>query len=504
MPLRAPFVILVWLGIFFGHGIARGQNLLVNPGLSDVNICTEYSSPCEPSGWWRVSPAMQKPFLVYNPNGAPNGENYMQIVSYGDRNNARYYMQTQMLCPMVTGKKYRVVAYVASKGDKYPRIDFLFCYGPVYTVLPLPLDSTASVRMTRAEEVKQFDKQGERWHVYEKIYTATQDYPSLVLGDFSREFNDQRVLEPRQIYIDSIAVVPVDGEPLCAGAEGIKTRLYKERNRHTLPKGYENGKQVDVIPTVPRPLSIISCDTIVLRSSLFTQGVANMGESLWATLDSTLNKHRDELRGKVKLTGHVKRSKSENYNVVLSRDWADAVVKYLVYRQGYSYDDFEVRGLGSSRPRYDTATEEGRLQNDRVEMVFCHDIPIPGAIPLTTEKPQSDTLLVPDVLFKHNSAELDTRFALSLDSLVMEIPRENNIQLQVIGHTDSNGSDTYNLDLSQRRANTVAGYLTQKGFGGKVRFVNGEGEARPVAPNTTAEGRQKNRRVEIIISKGLD
>jgi outer membrane protein OmpA-like peptidoglycan-associated protein len=70
----------------------------------------------------------------------------------------------------------------------------------------------------------------------------------------------------------------------------------------------------------------------------------------------------------------------------------------------------------------------------------------------------------------------------------------------VEGHTDSTGSDTYNQQLSERRADSVKTLLVQRGVQGSRISILGYGESRPVATNATPEGRQMNRRVEIRIN----
>ena len=81
--------------------------------------------------------------------------------------------------------------------------------------------------------------------------------------------------------------------------------------------------------------------------------------------------------------------------------------------------------------------------------------------------------------------------------------QRNRVQygLDVTGHTDSTGSDDYNLDLSNRRALSVANYLSQLGqIDGRRFAVAGLGETRPIASNASTQGRSANRRVEIQIS----
>lgn len=71
--------------------------------------------------------------------------------------------------------------------------------------------------------------------------------------------------------------------------------------------------------------------------------------------------------------------------------------------------------------------------------------------------------------------------------------------VDVVGHTDATGSDTYNQDLSERRAQAVAGVLVQQGVAPLRVQAIGRGETQPVATNDTPEGRQQNRRVEVFI-----
>jgi outer membrane protein OmpA-like peptidoglycan-associated protein len=74
------------------------------------------------------------------------------------------------------------------------------------------------------------------------------------------------------------------------------------------------------------------------------------------------------------------------------------------------------------------------------------------------------------------------------------------LKLEVEGHTDSVGSDDYNMTLSQNRANAVRDYLIQKGINSSSISSRGFGESQPVAENSTSSGRQQNRRVELVVS----
>ena len=75
-----------------------------------------------------------------------------------------------------------------------------------------------------------------------------------------------------------------------------------------------------------------------------------------------------------------------------------------------------------------------------------------------------------------------------------------NTTVQVIGHTDSEGTAAYNQDLSERRARAVASVLLEQGVSGSRVVPIGRGEAQPIASNNSSEGRRQNRRVEIVIT----
>jgi len=107
---------------------------------------------------------------------------------------------------------------------------------------------------------------------------------------------------------------------------------------------------------------------------------------------------------------------------------------------------------------------------------------------------------MPDVLFDFNKYTLkpEAREKLAkISGIVLAYP---DLKLDVEGHTDSIGSDDYNQKLSEERASTVRGYLVSQGLKPDNISSVGLGKANPVADNATAQGRQRNRRVEMVVS----
>ncbi len=119
-----------------------------------------------------------------------------------------------------------------------------------------------------------------------------------------------------------------------------------------------------------------------------------------------------------------------------------------------------------------------------------------------TEVDNGQAILVnlPDgVTFDVGSATLKPAFRDTLNGVADSLIKYPNSIIDVYGHTDSTGSDAFNQTLSERRAQTVANYLTSRGVAQARLRWQGFGETMPVADNTTEEGRARNRRVEIKI-----
>ncbi len=127
--------------------------------------------------------------------------------------------------------------------------------------------------------------------------------------------------------------------------------------------------------------------------------------------------------------------------------------------------------------------------------------PLKQNIELTTaELEVGNTIPLNRIYFEHDKAELLRKSFAQLDELVQLLEDNNEMHIQINGHTDANGEDAYNLELSQARAAAVANYLQAKGIN-KQRFsFNGYGETQAIASNDTEEGRQLNRRVEFVIT----
>jgi len=186
----------------------------------------------------------------------------------------------------------------------------------------------------------------------------------------------------------------------------------------------------------------------------------------------------------------------------------------------YQIDKMELVALDTTMPicpQYDAIIKQVYDQNNRHPAGLVESIPIDQSL-IKVMPPKevikvtiidtppiialNDTLVIPDVLFKFNSSTLNPVFIQLLDSALFKLKTSNYKSIEITGHTDSIGTDAYNNTLSLNRALAVKKYILQQlQLKDELIQVKGNGKQRPIASNTTKEGRQKNRRVEIVLIK---
>ncbi len=103
------------------------------------------------------------------------------------------------------------------------------------------------------------------------------------------------------------------------------------------------------------------------------------------------------------------------------------------------------------------------------------------------------------ILFDVNKSDLKIEAQENIAQMATILNKYEDTNILLAGHTDSDGADDYNMALSERRTRAVANYLAQSGVGSARVTVMWYGETQPVADNTTAEGKQANRRVEVAV-----
>lgn len=156
----------------------------------------------------------------------------------------------------------------------------------------------------------------------------------------------------------------------------------------------------------------------------------------------------------------------------------------------------------------DENTAIGATTGAAIGGLLCADrTPEPVAEPEPMPEPEPEpapvqefepVVLQSDVNFAFDSAEIRPEAHPILNEVAATLRENPDLRVRIEGHTDSIGSNQYNLDLSQRRADSVRDYLASRGIAPNRMTTRGFGEEQPVATNETDAGRAQNRRVEIL------
>lgn len=125
----------------------------------------------------------------------------------------------------------------------------------------------------------------------------------------------------------------------------------------------------------------------------------------------------------------------------------------------------------------------------------------PAPEPVPAPMPVDETMaLEAATLFDYDKDEVRAVGKVKLNDFAARVASMSKVDsITVVGHTDSTGSDAYNQNLSERRAASVKNYLVSQGVSSTAIRTSGMGESQPVADNSTDDGRQQNRRVEISL-----
>ncbi|OLQ91921.1 hypothetical protein BIY22_16830 [Vibrio panuliri] len=137
--------------------------------------------------------------------------------------------------------------------------------------------------------------------------------------------------------------------------------------------------------------------------------------------------------------------------------------------------------------------------SEEPEQVVEEEVMVEEVVETVVMTKTFEATLLDTETFALNSSKLKPESAAKLDELVQLLNDYPQAQVEIVGHTDSSGAAEYNQQLSEKRAQSVAAVLTERGVDASRITVSGEGEANPIASNETREGRAQNRRVDITV-----
>jgi OOP family OmpA-OmpF porin len=321
---------------------------------------------------------------------------------------------------------------------------------------------------------------------------------------------------------------------------------------------------------VVEPKAVFSCQEefkkVLLSQKInFEYNKADIKTDSYTLLDDIAEVAKKCPNDAIEIGGHTDSIGSSRYNEKLSASRANAVKAYLVGKD-ISTDRLKAVGYGEIKPISDNSTEEGRLENRRIEFniidikdvensvesllsqeenndkvtekseeINFDDIPLAKLTKLDEEqsttavkevtKEVEDTfepisqsvwkrafscqeqfqeLLSKDKIhFSYNKAEVSPKSYSLLNNLSKIARSCNGKSIYIGGHTDSDGDDGYNKRLSQDRAEMIKKYFIKRGVSSDKLIAVGYGETRPIASNDTDSNKAKNRRIEFYV-KGVE
>jgi outer membrane protein OmpA-like peptidoglycan-associated protein len=180
---------------------------------------------------------------------------------------------------------------------------------------------------------------------------------------------------------------------------------------------------------------------------------------------------------------------------VAEKQVAEAQIQQATEERAHVLLDARTREAQRAHQQAQVATSQAQAATSQVQQLQQELAALKA-----TQTERGLVLTLGDVLFETGKAALRPGALQNLYPLVTFLQKYPERRVVIEGYTDSVGSDAYNLDLSERRADAVRDFLLHNGVNPAQLTTRGYGKASPVASNATAEGRQQNRRVELIIS----
>lgn len=194
------------------------------------------------------------------------------------------------------------------------------------------------------------------------------------------------------------------------------------------------------------------------------------------------------------IEGHTDNVGDPEYNRDLSQRRAESVVNHLVETYKIDRSRLSAKGYGMANPVADNATEAGRQANRRIDAI------IDCAFDMKKVTPPDRLCTNLNMEFDTDKADIKPQYHEAIATVGEFMKKYPTTTAIIEGHTDNVGGAAYNMKLSQKRAENVVAYLVKNfGIDSSRLEAKGFGETRRIAYNSTAEGRQKNRRINAVI-----
>lgn len=342
------------------------QNLFVNPGFEELNVCSELHQQCSPESWFRIRP-VKPPIIQYNsaPKAFSGGESLTVPVENVYKPVAgRGFVYSMFCCPLEKDKLYTLSFYINTAGRKFFGIDLCMSTKEFISDNASAELLQSSVHISEEDVTMKYQS----WQFVETVYKAKGDEKFCLIGNLSKDpFRfpaAQKMNKGGDIFyfIDDISFAPIKPGPPCALYAENRQKLYSQNLRHT---------ERALIENVSEPGYIIT-DTLVVPGVYFETDKSVLKPVFKKLIDSLVKKLADKNIQKILVEGHTDSRGTPERNDKLSGDRAESVKKYFLQQMPALQNLISAAGKGEHFPIADNATEKGRSINRRVEIIISY------------------------------------------------------------------------------------------------------------------------------------
>jgi outer membrane protein OmpA-like peptidoglycan-associated protein len=344
------------------------QNLVMNAGFEDENICTEYSMNCAPDGW--ISNCFAGNYYFRDVHYSAKGEHFVGIPLNGPgRTDVRYFIRTRLLCGLRKDARYRIDFFIRSAHRDLDSIGISFYERD-------PLYEKQSFKKLQpdfwlVDLIPAYETRQDNWFLASVTYTAKGNENFFTFGDYKRsphKLPGKPDLQNNYYYfIDEVYIGALNSqEKMCASADSVKRSEYDINERHNLmqKQAYVYSKNPPPVGQLPKTI-LQRIDTLVIPDVLFATNSYRLNRNAGVLLDSFIHAAGKLVIDSLVVEGHTDSMGSHASNEILSLNRARAVAEYL---QPYVKQGIRTAGWASDRPVADNKTTEGRQKNRRVEI----------------------------------------------------------------------------------------------------------------------------------------
>ncbi len=378
-------IYLFFLFVLFKSTCQAQNNLLLNGGFEDVNVCTEYSAECGVEAWFYLKDVKAQ-MLSNDDTTGKNGTNSFGIF-YNWRGDTEFspLIGTLLPCKLQAGKAYIFKGLISAKLN--PKLLFVpgICMGPFFYVprrkfaLDMHVDSVTNIRPVP----------NTLFYQMEYRITAKGDEKYLTLGTYVTEdtVGGKKKLTGVQtvsVVFDNFQLLPADSNITCCPAfEQNKKTIYNYNFRHRdmdyslFGRGYLDIKfnlppdslELQVQKKTPPPLSVI-IDTLRLDDVLFDFNKSVLKPDAEKILSQYFLIDTNSIIDSMYVEGHTDAMGSDSSNMVLGKQRSEQVKWWLINHQIAPESNIHTQSFGKARPIATNKTPEGRTKNRRVEIII--------------------------------------------------------------------------------------------------------------------------------------